>query len=693
MMPLSLRHALLCGGRLSLLVALLAPAAFAQSDVLTPYDIARIETVGSVAVAPDGERVAYTVSVPRDPFETNATPYSELYVYDVDDDTHHGLRGGAVTHSRVAWTPEGRLSFLTRAADGDARPALYVMDPATSEMERALSFATSIGAYAWSPDGNRVAFIAEAPMDETAPALPYQPEIYEEETADKKLWIAAPFSDAAPRMMDLAGTVYDLAWSSSGEQIAVAVAPTPFVDDSYMSQRIRILDAATGAVVTRIENPGKLGSFAWSPDGAHLAFISAADLNDPAAGRLMVADAQTGAFEDILPGYEGHVNAIAWEDDDTIRFAADRGVESVMQRVRRTGGAPSLLLSEGFGTFSSFSMSDDGDVIAFAADSPTHPSELYVMAGGAPERVTETNQWLAEKRLAPQEVVEFPARDGLMLQGMLIRPLDYEEGERVPLVMIVHGGPESHYSNGWLTGYSLLGQMAAAKGYAVFYPNYRGSTGRGVAFSKTSQGEPAGAEFDDLVDGVDYLVGTGLVDGDKVGVTGGSYGGYATGWLSTRYSERFAAGVMFVGISNTVSKVGTTDIPNEEFEVHARKHVWDDWQFFLERSPIYYADQSVTPLLIMHGAADPRVHPSQSLELYRHLKLRGQAPVRLVYYPGEGHGNRSATARFDYTLRALRWFDHYLMGPGGEPPPADIDALAREARPMMKDMMDDAGSN
>jgi dipeptidyl aminopeptidase/acylaminoacyl peptidase len=692
MMPLSLRHALRWSGRLSLLLALLAPAALAQSDVLTPYDIARIETVGNVTVAPDGEHVAYTVSVPRDPFETNATSYSELYVYDVEAGANRGLRGGDVTHSRVAWTPDGRLSFLTRAADGDARPSLYVMDPMTGEMERTLRFATSIGAYTWSPDGSQVAFIAEEPMDEAEPALPYQPEIFEEETADSKLWIATPFSDTAPRMIDLAGTVYDLAWHPDGAQIAVAVAPTPFVDDSYMSQRIRILDATTGAVVTRIENPGKLGSFAWSPDGARLAFISAADLNDPASGRLMVADAQTGQFDDVLPGYEGHVNAIAWEDDDTIRYAADRGVESVMQRVRLSGGG-GLLLSGGFATFSSFSISDDGDVIAFAADSPQHPSELYVMAGGAPGRVTDSNPWLAEKRLAPQEVIEYPARDGLMIQGMLIRPLDYEEGTRVPLVMIVHGGPESHYSNGWLTGYSLLGQMAAAKGYAVFYPNYRGSTGRGVAFSKTSQGEPAGAEFDDLVDGVDYLVGTGLVDGDKVGVTGGSYGGYATGWLSTRYSERFAAGVMFVGISNKVSKVGTTDIPNEEFYVHALKRPWDDWQFMLERSPIYYADQSVTPLLIMHGADDPRVHPTQSLELYRHLKLRGQAPVRLVYYPGEGHGNRKATARFDYTLRALRWFDHYLLGPGGDPPAADVSDLADEARPMMKDMMDGTGSN
>ena len=675
-----------------MLLILFTVSTFAQSDVLTPYDIARIQTVGDVAVSPDGDFVAYTVSVPRDPFEANATPYSELYLYDVSADESRGLRTGAVSHSGLTWTPDGRLSFLTKAADGDERPALYVMDPATGTMERALSFGTSIGPYAWGPDGEQVAFIATVPAAEEDRALPYQPDVYEEETPDRKLWIAEPFSEDAPRMIDLDGTVYDLAWAPGGEQIAVAVAPTPFVDDFYMQQRIRVLDAATGAIEARIENPGKLGAIAWSPSGEHLAFVSAADINDPAAGRLMVADIATGEFEDVLPGYEGHVDYLMWEDEDTIRYSAGRGVETVLERVERTGGAPEMLVPEGLAVFGDFSASDERDVMAFSAASPQHPSELFVMTDGAPERVTERNTWLADKRLAPQEVIEYEARDGLMIQGMLIRPLDYEEGTRVPLIMVVHGGPESHYSNTWLTAYSLLGQMSAAKGYAVFYPNYRGSTGRGVEFSKISQADPAGAEFDDLVDGVDHLVEIGLVDEDRVGVTGGSYGGYATGWLATRYSERFAAGVMFVGISNKVSKVGTTDIPNEEFLVHARKRPWDDWQFFLERSPIYYADQSETPLLIMHGAEDPRVHPTQSMELYRHLKLRGDAPVRLVFYPGEGHGNRNASARFDYTLRALRWFDHYLMGPGGDPPPISVDALAEEERAMAP-MMDDAGSN
>ena len=133
--------------------------------------------------------------------------------------------------------------------------------------------------------------------------------------------------------------------------------------------------------------------------------------------------------------------------------------------------------------------------------------------------------------------------------------------------------------------------------------------------------------------------------------------------------DRFAAAVMLVGISDTISKLGTTDIANEEYLVHARKRPWEDWNFFLERSPIYHTDRGRTPILILHGRDDPRVFPGQSMELYRYLKLRGHAPVRLVLYPGEKHGNRRAAARYDTGLRLMQWMDHYLKGPGKPPPP------------------------
>jgi dipeptidyl aminopeptidase/acylaminoacyl peptidase len=391
----------------------------------------------------------------------------------------------------------------------------------------------------------------------------------------------------------------------------------------------------------------------------------------------MVVDAAGGELRDALPSLEGHVSAFDWRDPNTLVFIADVGAETEVGTVAVGGADRRTVLAAGNLVATTLDVDDEG-LVALVAQSPTHPEELYTMTlgGGGAERRTTSNEWLNGLRVAEQKVIGFKARDGLELEGVLIYPLGYQAGQRYPLVLVVHGGPEAHYRNGWLTGYSSPGQVAAARGFAVFYLNYRGSTGRGVAFSKTSQAAATGPEFDDLVDGVDHLIAIGLVDRDKVGITGGSYGGYASAWGATYYSDRFAAAIPFVGISDAISKVGTTDIPVEMYDVHHRKWLWEDWEYFAKASPIFYVSRSRTPTLILHGKEDPRVHPSQSLELYRHLKVLGKAPVRLVLYPGEGHGNRNSAARLDYALRTLRWMEHYLKGPGGDPPALEIDYAA-----------------
>lgn len=299
-------------------------------------------------------------------------------------------------------------------------------------------------------------------------------------------------------------------------------------------------------------------------------------------------------------------------------------------------------------------------------------------------RLTHSNKWLNDVALAKQESITIKARDGIEIGGVLVYPLNYQQGQRYPLIMSVHGGPESHDKDGWLTAYSRPGQLAAAQGYAVFYPNYRGSTGKGVEYSKLGQNDYAGKEFDDLVDLKNHLVNIGLVNEKSVGITGGSYGGYASAWGATKLTKHFAASVMFVGISNQLSKFGTTDISNEMHLVHARSYPWDKWQWYLERSPIYWVEKSETPLLIMHGKADPRVHPAQSMEMYRYMKVHGKT-VRLVYYPGEGHGNRRAAAKYDYSLRLMRWMDNYLKHdnkpmPAHELPHAEHLKLHKESK-------------
>lgn len=654
-----------------------------KAEVLTPHRMAGLRSVSAAVISPDGARIAYTLSVPRKAgVDEDGLPWTELHVVDRATGVSRPYATGKGNVNAVAWTPDGTsLAFLSKR-EGDKGAALYLLALDGGEARRAATLESAIQAFSLAPDGVRVALVAEDPVDPAVKKVReqgFQQEVYEEDDRFARVWVAELFGDASQhKRLDVAGHVYQVEWSPVGERLLISRAPTPLVDDQYMRQRAAIVDAASGADVVSIENPGKLGSVRWSPDGARVALIAAADIHDPHNGRVLIADAASGRYFDPLPGYAADVNSCDWQDADTLMFVASHGCETAFEEVDVGAGRGENLKSiaaVGGLILTSVDLARDGQAAAFTANAPTHPPELFALAHGdaAPARLSISNPGLDQVRFAKQEVVRYKARDGLELEGVLLRPLDEQSGQRYPLIVYVHGGPEAHEQNGWQTGYSKPGQIAAARGFAVFHPNYRGSTGRGVEFSKLSQGDPAGAEFDDLVDGVDHLIATGLVDVSKVGITGGSYGGYATAWCATRQSERFAAGVMFVGISDKISKVGTTDIPNEEFYVHALHRPWDDWHFLLERSPIYYADQSRTPLLILHGKDDPRVNPGQSRELYRHLKLRGQAPVRLVFYPGEGHGNRKACSRLDYNLRMLQWMEHYLQGAGGEPPAPGLD--------------------
>jgi dipeptidyl aminopeptidase/acylaminoacyl peptidase len=660
---------------LAAVVTLLATVALA-ADTWTPHHVARLRTVAAVRIAPDGGAIAYTLSVPRRPLvDEDGGPWSELHVV-APDGTARPFITGEVSVGSIEWMPDGKtLSFLARRGKDTTR-CLYAMRTDGGEPRRLLAFDTDIASYAWSPDATRVAFLARAAAAKEQRDLEkkgFNQEVYEESVPATRVWIATIGSDTPPRLLDLTGSASTVAWSPSGNRLAVALAPTPLVDDDLMMRRVHVVDVETGAVVANLGNPGKLGEVAWSPDARHVAMMSGADINDPAAGRLLVAPAEGGALRDLIPDYAGHVGAFAWKDAKTIVFIGDEGVETVLGEVT-LDGARRTLVPAGGRILGSVDRAVNG-AMAFVGETARHPREVFLLAPGErePRRLTDSNPWIADLRLAAQEVVTFTARDGLALQGVLVRPLDEKPGHRYPLILTVHGGPEAHDRNGWVTGYANAGQVGAARGFAVLYPNYRGSTGRGVAFSKLGQRDAAGKEFDDLVDAVDHLVRIGLVDAAKVGITGGSYGGYAAAWGATYYSERFAAAVMFVGISNLGSKVGTTDIPNEEQLVHARNRPWDDWSDTLKRSPINFADRSNTPTLILGGTDDPRVHPSQSLEMYRHLKLRGSAPVRLVRYPGEQHGNRRAASRLDYSVRLLQWMEHYLTGPGGAPPPYELD--------------------
>ena len=672
-------------------------------DVFTFEHVAKLRQVTVAKMSPDGAQIAYVLSVPRRPFEDDdGSAWAELHVVDTQGASRPFVTG-QVNVGAVAWTPDGKgISFLAKRGK-DEHKALYVIPADGGEARKVLEHETDISNYSWDPSGTHVAFLAKKKVDKDKKELEekgFKSLVYEEDLRDTKVWITegdlgvysavAEEDSEEPRMLELAGSASVLHWSPSGEHLVVARAPTSLIDDHYMKRRLEIIDAASGKEVAHLDNPGKLGQVAWSPDGMKIAAISGADINDPSTGRLMVGSVEGGQLQDLLPGNPADASAVAWQDEQTVMYASYQGVWSTFGKVGADGADPSTIIPAGKHVLRSLSLSKDGLYAAFISDSPEHPREVFFMKHGdtKPRRVTHSNPWLDKLRLARQEVVRYDNRDGVEIEGLLIHPLDEQPGRRYPLILMVHGGPEGHYSNGWVTRYADPGQLAAARGFAVFYPNYRGSTGRGVAYAKSGQNDYAGKEFDDLIDGIDHLIERGLVDKDKVGVTGGSYGGYASAWCATYHSERFAASVMFVGISDLVSKFGTTDIANEMYLVHSLRWPWEDWDYYRQRSPVHHFQKCRTPILIMHGDSDTRVHPSQSMELYRHLKIRSKAPVRLVFYKGEGHGNRRAAARYDYNVRMLRWMEHYLQGPGGDPPPHALDL--DEVRPTEDDEEDAA---
>lgn len=650
---------------------------------MTPEDVARLRQATDVEISPDGETVAYLLSVPRAPFEEEDGPArKELHVVRPEEESRPYV-SGEVNVDALTWWPDGKALAFTAKRGDDEYAALYRIPIDGGEARQILGHETKIEAFAVSPGADRIVLVAKRKAPEKRDELKengFDAEVFEEVLEPSRLWLSQRGEDGEygePELLDVEGHASSVDWCLGGDALLVALAPTPLVDDSYTSKRLHVVDSGTGAIRTTIETPGKIGDSAWSPDCSRVALVAAADAHDTAAGRLMVADAASGEFRDLWPGYEGHVRDVAWADRETLLVLGDEGVESVLYSAG-LDGTSEILLGAGDAVWNDLEVA--GGVVAMLGQTARHPREAFVLPGEAaePQRLTDSNPWLGEIAFGAQETFTWTARDGLELEGILIRPLDEQPDERYPLILSVHGGPESHDRDGWLTSYNDPGHVGAGRGYAVLYPNYRGSTGRGVEFARSSQGRPAAEEFDDLVDAVDALVEAGIADADRVGITGGSYGGYATAWASTRYSDRFAAGVMFVGISDKLSKLGTTDIPEEMHLVHERKRIWEDWQHFLEASPIYYVEQAKTPLLIMGGTADTRVHPGQSLELFRYLDIMGQTPVRLVRYPGEPHGNRRAASRYDYHLRMLRWFDHYLQGPGGDKPPAEIDYPLQE---------------
>ncbi len=672
--------------RIGVAISILTVGLAAQQSAkpLDPADVLRIKTCSRAEISPDGRWIAYLVSVPREAEEAPGGPFNELYVASFATGEARPFIIGKVNVSSPHWSPDGdRLAFLMARGE-KALTQVWTMPVDGGEASAVTSAPTPVLDFSWHPSGRTIAYIAQTPAttrEEELEKKGYGFIFYEENLKHRNLYLTSLEPGSKPEQLTDGVTVWSFEFSPDGKTIAAAVSPRNLIDDSYMFQRIHILDLATKTLTKVSDNSGKLGNFAFSPDGSRIAYAASFDRKDHAASQAFVIPARGGQASNLTPPkFRGHISWVGWKDDKTLVYLAAEGVWPTLSEIPAAGGERKVLLAakDSGLIFGAPSYTADFKAFALTAQTPQIPGDLYAWEPGKEmRRLTTLNPWLSERQFGKQDIYRYKARDGWDVEGLLIYPLGYESGKRYPLVVIVHGGPESNYSNGWVTRYSEPGQALAAKGYLVFYPNYRASTGYGLEFAAAGYQDPAGKEFDDIADGIESLTKAGLADKDRVGLAGGSYGGFAAAWFSSYYTRLVKAVAMFVGISDLVSKRLTTDIPYEELYVHSGQPLEKMWDQNRKRSPIYWAHQSKTAVLILGGAADTRVPPSQSFEYYRVLKMNNHPAVRLVQYPGEGHGNARQPGRIDVLYRQLEWFDWYLKDGkpvNGPMPPLDISA-------------------
>lgn len=638
----------------------------ASSQGLTPEQVVALRSVTSVAMSPDGQWVAYTATRPRDEVETRAPAFSELWVVPAGGGEPRLILGQPHTASSPQWSPDGgTLAFAATLPQAERRQ-VYGVAPTGGEPRPLTRAARGVSAYAFSPDGDAIAYtesVAPPEALETRRAAGNDVIVMSETGTYVRLFVQPLDGEARPVTPD-DRVVADFAWAPDGRWLAVQWAEETGADADLMYREMQAVAADGGWTRPIVDTEGKLGPMAVSPRGDQLAWLGATEFNDPLAQSVFVVPVRdgeaTGEPVNLMPGMEATGEAVGWLDDRTLWFVASEGTRTGLYRVRTDGSGMERMAGGGAEIFRTASFDARRRTFAAPTNTARHPNEVFVGAPGQSlRRVTHHNDWLDGVALGEQETVTWTGPEGWEIEGVVTYPVGYAEGGRYPLAILPHGGPEGVDLDGWNTNPLYPGQVLAGAGYVVLRPNYRGSGGRGVVFSKGDHRDLGGREMEDILAGIDHLAELGVVDPERVGISGTSYGGYLSAWAATRHSDRFQVAIPFAGLTNWISFVGTTDIPIEMMYVHFDLPIFPNMGIYMDRSPIAHLGGTPTPTLIGHGLADDRVHPEQSIQLYGLMRLVGY-PVELVLYPREPHGLRERPHQLDYMGRILEWMGRYL---------------------------------
>jgi dipeptidyl aminopeptidase/acylaminoacyl peptidase len=641
----------------------LAPAAQQAKRAMTPTDAIAIKTVSDTQISPDGTQVAFVVRE----LDLSANEFfSNLWIVPVGGGEARRFTSSLKTDSAPRWSPDGKwLAFLAnreskRRPDGDGPPKtqVWVMSAGGGEAQPVTDVKGGVtGSLAWSPDGRQIAFTAQEPQTEDEQKRLKEKRdmvVVGEATKMSQLWVADVASRNARQLTTDRADSSGPAWSPDGQAIAFVRRPTPNPDDGLLSD-ILIIPAAGGAPRLLVKNPGPDADPRWSPDGRSIAYLAGDRAQSGGQNDVMVVAATGGEPVNLTRAFDRDESNPVWSPDGkVISFEANIGANRYFFSVPAAGGPVKPLCGGTLG-IGSLSLSRDGKTVAYNSSDPLQPADVWAANadGTNARRLTKMNPQVDEFRLGATELVRWKNPDGGEVEGVLVKPADFQAGRKYPLIVEPHGGPAGTQQ----TRFNPTWQAYAGRGYAVFAPNFRGSNGYGKAFIEANAGKWGVVDFQDIMSGVDYVISLGFVDPDRMGVEGWSYGGYMSQFIVT-HTDRFKAAVPGAGMSNMISFYGTTDI--QRFTIYYMTgHPWETPEVYRRSSPIFSIDKAKTPTLILFGEQDRRVPIEQGEQFYTALKQRG-VEVQMVRYPREPHGFAEPNHQIDRIQRIADWFDRFL---------------------------------
>ena len=635
------------------LATLAAPAPAAPAGrAITLGDVLAQASISELTWSRDGRRLAFTVSAPDTAEDTNNQDVWVLDGAGARRLTRHPKNDFSPTFS-----PSGdTLAFVaTRGTGDDARPAIWMLSLSGGEPWAFGSYDESVSEVAWSPDGRMLAYVK---LD-TLPRRVREwrknkrdPVVEDERLQYPQLWVTDIASGRSRRLTGPKQYVWHVRWSPDGRRIAFLVSPTGKPDDENLAD-IGIVSPDGGPVRTV---GGIGGAFAWSPDGRWIAWAAGRDRNVYIQkSDLWVAPAAGGVPRDLTAGFDEDAYEPAWSaNSGTLYFHAARGVSSVLASVPRTGGQVALGVDRG-GQAGAPVIAADGRA-AWVQSTATAPPEVWIAPGvnAAGHEASRVNAALHGLALGDTRAVRWTSTDGTRIEGLLLRPHGASPRAALPTLVLLHGGP---YTERYALAFRAPEQWLATQGYQVFMPNFRSSGGYGTAFMMRKRADWGFQDWQDVTTGIDSLVKWKLADGHRLGVYGGSYGGYLSAWAITQ-TTRFDAACVIAGAVDLGAHFGQSDIHRyRAFDFEG--FPWANPESWRRSSPITYIQRAQTPTLIIQGENDPRVPYPQAQQLYTALTALG-VPVEFAHYPREGHGLREPRHRADQYERMLAWWKRWI---------------------------------